>query len=260
MAGVLHTIAKQLFSSRAVQKQEPTPVKVAQRPKQTAYNPSVNTSEDRNVERDDYLLNQIDEFREKAQQLQDLLLSKESKVMELQSIVDEREGKARELESILTERQKKADGIAEEMAKEVSAEITSKIDVIIGKVTSKLDELSMTISKDVGDSQKLTEQQYAELKAALDEALPSLNTQLEALKTDLSEKVHSENVKCYRNVSDLIKALEDKMDILKNTEQNVERKAGVIQKCTIALIVLTTINMLGIAAVVLMELGIIRLF
>lgn len=260
MAGMLHTIAKQLFDRRAVQRQESTSVKATQRPKQTAYDPNVNTSEDRKVERDDYLLNQIDEFREKAQQLQDLLLSKESKVMELQSIVDEREGQARELESILTERKKKADSIAEEMVKEVSAEITSKIDVIIEKVTSKLDEFGVSVTKDLSACQKLTEQQYAELKATLDEALPSLNTQLETLKTDLSEKVHSENVKCYRNVSDLIKSVDDKMELLKNTEQNVERKAGVIQKCAIALLVLTAINMIGIVAVVLMELGIIRLF
>lgn len=47
-----------------------------------------------NVEKEDFLLNQIDEFREKAKQLQSLLISKESKVQELQEIVEERgEGK-----------------------------------------------------------------------------------------------------------------------------------------------------------------------
>ena len=35
------------------------------------------------VEKEDFLLTQIDEFREKAKQLQDLLLSKESKVQEI---------------------------------------------------------------------------------------------------------------------------------------------------------------------------------
>ena len=43
----------------------------------------------REVDREDLLLSQIDEFREKAQQLQSLLLSKESKVAELQNIVDD---------------------------------------------------------------------------------------------------------------------------------------------------------------------------
>lgn len=208
--------------------------------------------------KDDYLLSQIDEFREKAQQLQNLLLSKESKVMELQNIVDEREGKARELETILSERQKAADGIAEEMAKEVSAEINSQIDVVIGKVTAKLDELGVTIGKDLENGQNLTKEQYEELKNTLDAALPELKEQLDTLKGDLSEKVHSENVKCYRNVSDLIKSVEDKMDVLKNAEQNVEKKAGAIHKCTIALLVLTILNVLGLTFVALLQLGILR--
>ena len=42
------------------------------------------------VEKEDFLLSQIDEFREKAKQLQDLLAAKENKVQELQWIVNER--------------------------------------------------------------------------------------------------------------------------------------------------------------------------
>ena len=60
------------------------------------------------VEKEDFLLNQIDEFREKAKQLQNLLASKESKVQELQTLVNEREDKAQELEQILTEKQEEA--------------------------------------------------------------------------------------------------------------------------------------------------------
>ena len=47
------------------------------------------------LENNDFLLTQIDEFREKAKQLQELLLSKESKVKELQTIVAERETRLR---------------------------------------------------------------------------------------------------------------------------------------------------------------------
>ena len=60
------------------------------------------------VEKEDFLLSQIDEFREKAKQLQDLLAAKENKVQELQSIVNEREGKAEEWQHILVERQEEA--------------------------------------------------------------------------------------------------------------------------------------------------------
>ncbi len=43
----------------------------------------------KDVENEDLLINQIDEFREKAKQLQVLLEAKESKAAELQSLVDE---------------------------------------------------------------------------------------------------------------------------------------------------------------------------
>ena len=71
------------------------------------------------VEKEDFLLSQIDEFREKAKQLQELLTSKENKVQELQTIVSEREDKAQELQNILAERQEEADKIVTEFTKKV---------------------------------------------------------------------------------------------------------------------------------------------
>lgn len=200
------------------------------------------------VGKEDYLLTQIDEFREKAQQLQDLLLSKESKVMELQHIVDEREGKAKELEYILNERQRKADGI--------TAEVSKQIDALIEKVTAKMDEIGVSIEKEVTDGQKITAEQMEELK----ETLAAVNAQLETIKGELSEKVHTENVKCYRNISDLFKDMDEKVEAIQNVEQNVEKKVKSVHKCTVWLIVLTIINMLGLTAVILMELGVFKMF
>ena len=77
----------------------------------------------KDVENEDLLINQIDEFREKAKQLQVLLEAKESKAAELQSLVDERAGKAQELEHILTERQEEADKIVTEFGRKVDANI-----------------------------------------------------------------------------------------------------------------------------------------
>jgi len=202
----------------------------------------------KDVEREDYLLTQIDEFREKAQQLQNLLLSKESKVMELQHIVDEREVKAKELECILNERQRKADGI--------TAEVSKQIDALIEKVTAKMDEIGVSIEKEVSDGQKITAEQMEELK----ETLASVNAQLETIKGELSEKVHTENVKCFRNISDLFKGMDEKVDAIQNAEAVVEKKVKSVHKCTVALIVLTIINMLGVTAVILMELGVFKMF
>lgn len=200
------------------------------------------------VEREDYLLTQIDEFREKAQQLQSLLLSKESKVMELQNIVDEREGKAKELEDILNERQKRADGI--------TMEVSKQIDALIEKVTSKMDEIGVSIGENVVEGQKISAEKMEELK----ETLASVNAQLETLKAELSEKVHAENVKCYRNTADLFKSMEEKVNAIQENQQNVDKKLKSVHGGIIAIIILTVINMLGLTAVVLMEFGVLNMF
>lgn len=194
------------------------------------------------VEKEDYLLTQIDEFREKAQQLQDLLLSKESKVNELQTIVDEREVKARELEEILNERQRRADGISEEVSKQ--------IDNLIEKVSAKMEEIGTSISADLKDGQKLSEEQVAQLR----ETLVAITEQLDTIKGELSEKVHSENVKCFRNISDLFKGMDEKIDAVKKEQDVSKTKTDAIHKCTIVIIVLTVLNMLGLIALALLEL------
>ena len=61
------------------------------------------------MQQDDFLLKQIDEFREKAKQLQSILVTKENKVDELQSVLEEREEQARKLQQELEEHQKEAD-------------------------------------------------------------------------------------------------------------------------------------------------------
>ena len=117
------------------------------------------TTENKAIDKEDYLLNQIDEFRAKAQQLQNLMLTKESKVQELQEIVDEREIKAKELEHILNERQRKADGITEEVSKQ--------IDSLIDKVSEKMEAIGASLGKELQDGQKLNERQLEELKNTL---------------------------------------------------------------------------------------------
>ena len=44
----------------------------------------------KSVQKEDYLMKQIDEFREKAKQLQTMLTSREDKISELEEVVTER--------------------------------------------------------------------------------------------------------------------------------------------------------------------------
>ena len=198
----------------------------------------------RKVDNNDYLLNQIDEFREKAQQLQSLLNSKESKVNELQSIVSEKEGQAEELENLLKERQEEAD--------ELTMEFEKQIDTLVDKVNQKLDEVQQTIDKQLVDSREVNESQLKELK----ETVEAVNTALDSLKGELVEKIHSENVKCYRNIQDLIKEYDDKIQKLDFIDQNVKSVKGIGK----FLIWVTVIDFVVLVAFILYSVGVFNLF
>jgi len=228
------------------------------------------------VEKEDFLLSQIDEFREKAKQLQVLLASKENKVQELQSIVNEREDKAQELAHILTERQEEADRIV--------TEFTRKVDELAGNVTSKMTEIESSIASQVADvkraseeqlaanrqlnehqiaaNKKLSEEQLATNKQFLEEQaiankrlsegqiaevkalLESATAQLESIKTDLSEKVHTENVKCYRNIQDLFNEFDSKIEKMDEMERGVGSVKGYV-KCLSWFSILNFVVLIG---------------
>ncbi len=236
------------------------------------------------VEREDFLLSQIDEFREKAKQLQELLASKESKAQELQSLVNEREDKAEQLAQILSERQEEADLIMKDFNK--------KVDELSDKVTNKMTDIEVSISNQVMEvknaslaqlaenrklseeqiaaNKKLSEEQLATNKQFLEEQaiankklsegqiaevkqlLDSATTQLESIKTDLSEKVHSENVKCYRNIQDLFNEFDSKIEKMDEMERSVGSIRGYV-KC---LTWFSMINFVLLIAFILYSLGV----
>lgn len=123
------------------------------------------------VSREDFLLSQIDEFRERAKQLQSLLDSRETEAQELQTLVDERQEKADALGQILEERQKKADGF--------TAEVEKQIDRLIGKVSAKMEEIEVSMKEDVADGKRLNEEKAKELK----DSLAQIEEQLTTAKT-----------------------------------------------------------------------------
>lgn len=192
------------------------------------------------VSKEDFLLNQIDEFRERAKQLQSLLDTKENEAQELQTLVDERQEKAEALGEILKERQSKADGF--------TAEVEKQIDAMIAKVADKMDEIESAMKEDVADGKKFNEEKARELK----ESLGQIEEQLTTIKSELSEKVHTENVKCYRNIQDLFRSMEEKVDHL----TMIEDKQKSIGAWTIVVAVLGIVNLVGLLALILINLGV----
>ena len=95
----------------------------------------------KNVQNEDYLLRQIDEFRDKAKQLQALLGSKEQKVRELEALVNEREDKAEELDLLLKARREEAD----RLIRGVAVQLQKMIDIL----DQKMEQLNENVRQQI---------------------------------------------------------------------------------------------------------------
>ena len=232
---------------------------------------------------DDFLLARIDEFREKAQQLQQLLRTKEEKAEELQQIVNERSDKAEELQQIVNERQEKADGITAEVAKQINYmadKVDAKLDALdqsmarmqkasevaantraqetnrailqiteqfgeVKQVSDKLDEIKSELSDKI-DATKDT------LSNKLDETKTELTEKQDTTKSELSDKIHTESVQSYRNTQELIKNLDNHL----NKMDDLDKKISSTKSLSTTIVVLTILDILGVAAAVVLSLGI----
>ena len=71
----------------------------------------------------------------------------------------------------------------------------------------------------------------------------------------MNEKIHSENVKCYRNIQDLFKGIEDKLDGINAVNDKVKGVKGTV----VFTMVLAILNFLGLIALALYSMGIFEL-
>lgn len=205
-----------------------------------------------NVEREDFLLSQIDEFREKAKQLQNLISSKEDKVQELQEIVEEKEGQAKELSDIIEERQ--------DAAERVVSGVGEQIDGMVDKVDAKLKELNETFAERLAENAvNSTEQNEAvrklidEYQGKMTEAIKGLDGQFDAVKNEICEKVHTEDVKCYRNMQTLIEESDRKIEETKDAVAELASLKTIVK----VTLVFAALNFVGLAAFLIHVLGII---
>lgn len=198
--------------------------------------------EDTEEIQDDLLISRIDEFRDKAMQLQQMLTSRQSKVKELQLIVEEREDKAQELQQIVNERQRKADGI--------TAEVTEKLDTLISRVTQKLDVVEQSLRDDLVSGNQVNSEHTQKLTSAIENVtkqIEAMDANFDEIAEDIdniSEKIHSENVKSYRNTVELFKELDDKLDKLDELENNVTN----VRKYALGAFALSLVNLVAAIA------------
>ncbi len=128
---------------------------------------------------------------------------------------------------------------------QVSIQMDSGLESLNGKLDSGLESLNGKLDSGLES-----------LNGKLDLGFGSIEKKLDVCKGELSDKIHSENVKNYRNVQAFMEELTEKLEA---KEQGTERKKsarGLLR----AVLVVGILNLLTMAGWILYELGIISQF
>lgn len=189
---------------------------------------------------EDLLLSQIDAFREKATQLQQLILAKEQKAAELEALVQEKEATNVRLQEELNRKQEEADSLV--------ADVETQVDRMMQVVKNNMDQLELDIKGQVNDNQE----SYESHNRNLQDTLRNVSAGLDSIQSELSEKTHSESVHLYRLIQDLLK----EHDTSEEQKLKAIEHYTSLKKLSITAIVLVAISLGVSVASLLMTLGV----
>lgn len=186
---------------------------------------------------EDELLRQIDAFRDKAAQITRMINQRERRVKELEALVRSKEDKNRELQESLNKKQAEADSLV--------VNLNERVDEVTAHVKQSLDAMETKLAATTDANRKASEETAESLKAAIGE----LQNGLSDVSDKVSEKIHSENVKEYRNIQDVLQEMDDREDRKADADAIVlnQRKH---KKILTALTVLGIIDLAGLAAAI----------
>ncbi len=213
----------------------------AEKPEEEQSSLSVTSIELDNGE--DLLLEQIDAFREKATQLQQLIAAKEQKAAELEALVREKEAINVKLQEELNQKQEEADGLV--------ADVETQVDRMMQVVKNNMDQLELDIKGQVNNNQE----SYETHNRNLQDTLRSVSAGLDTIQSELSEKTHSESVHLYRLIQDLLK----EHDNSEEQELKAVEHYASLKKFSVVIIVLLAVTLgvsIGALALSLLSLGI----
>ncbi len=209
---------------------------------------------------EDALLQQIDAFRDKAVRLSGLIDANQKKVVSLETEV-------RKKENQISDKEKRIAALQDELVKK-----QQEADSLVTTVESQVDRMLSSVKKEVaglggGLSSQISrenKEESAKIAGVMDKvnssvteikdylAKASEDKSLQEMKEELSEKIHSENVKVYRNISDTMK----EMDHSEQLDISIDEKYHSLKGRFGVLLIVAILN-LGISAVlILMKIGI----
>lgn len=198
------------------------------------------TVEEKNPDSLDDFFAQIDAFRNKAKQLQDLMKAKEVKAKELQRIVDERAGKAEELQRLCDERVYKADELQkicdekEEQANSVTYVVEKKIDVLVGEVN---DKMGQNLSHTQNLSSEMTRQMNRmnqQMTGSMDNLSEQMTGKIDALSLQMTGKIDlmGENVSqtirdsVSESVTSSVSSMTEKLESVADVSEQLQAVKG----------------------------------
>ena len=236
------------------------------------------------MKKEDFLLQQIDEFREKAKQLQQLMKNRETKAKELQGVVDEREAKASELDNLIHVRKGEADKIMKNVSVRIdsmSAGVRDEMSDLSESLSKEVSGLTQRLSNELNQSTEKTRQvveaatqtmidqntrsleglkeqlEQLDHKEQISELSTEMNSQITTLKTDIADKIHAEDVKCYRNIQ---ASMDEQSKLLsegdEKTRQHIQEQVDSLSlqmrgqsKLLKAAITFSVLNFLGVVGI-----------
>ena len=188
---------------------------------------------------EDLLIAEIDAFRQKATQLQQLIQAKERQAQELEAIVLEKEKINRELQEELNRKQAEADSLV--------ADVETQVDRMMAVVKNNMQQLEVDIKDQVNNNQDNYDQQHRNLQ----DTLKSVSDGLDTIQNELSEKTHSESVHLYRLIQDLLQEHDNSVEMTKNANDHFQ---ALKTRCTV-LTVISSISIVMSAVILLVSLG-----
>ncbi len=233
------------------------------------------------LEKEDFLLRQIDEFREKARQLHQLMATRKNEAEQLQSTLSRKEAKASELDELITVRQDEANrimGSVSERIEAMSADVRQEMSGFSDAVSKEVSGLTQNLTHEINQSAESTRQAFETaaqnmidqntrslegLKEQLgqleqiNELSTEMNSQITTLKSDIADKIHAEDVKCYRNIqASMNEQSKMRSDADERTRQHIQEQVDILQermgaqaKLLKVSLAFTVLNFLGIAGI-----------
>ncbi|MCR4732117.1 MAG: hypothetical protein K5819_02760 [Lachnospiraceae bacterium] len=209
----------------------------------------------------DALLVQIDAFRDKAKQLQSLIGAKQKKVVVLESLVKEREAALTEKEMKIAQLQKELD-VKQAEADSLVTTVETQVDRMLSSMKGDLVHLEQEISEKIAAGNQEEAKKLADVLAKVSDSIEEIKESLaedpdalslEEVRRELSDKIHSENVRVYRNLTDTVKELDHAEDMNVSMEkrfQSLKRRNAVTTVLLILEFVALVFVLLGVFHVI----------